>query len=1066
MANQYLNKTGLTHLWEKFKAYLTRNNLIPLQSKTYTGVSTQANNSTYGYLYYARLLPDNNDPYTQIYVKFRVTAEMANVSAANGGGKEVSEVEYNIYKSSMLDYKTRNQISNTSYRPFYHHCVYAAKEAGITSGYGHLLGFRFYSSYNPQNATYARTIKVEVLETRNCTVEFADSMFLYANADGTGSTNYNAQAEYDGITQGNTHTGDRNTYNQVMLAGFMVGGNGVKNYCLFMQNGEGTYEALTTTSGTGTAKPKNTNGFVPGLIWYYATNSSYGAGNYLLNTYMCTNSVDVRYSANLTSNFLQGYPLYFKFTYNEADGLLYLADDWATQTLPTANDGYVYMYIGEATGNYTIALHPFHPMFKYSNGAVVSWLPSSFNADKVNNHTVNSDVPADAKFTDTTYSLATASADGLMSSSDFSKLSGIESGAQVNTVTGVKGGNESAYRTGNVNITKANVGLGNVDNTSDANKPVSTATQTALNNKVDKETGKGLSANDFTDTLKSKLDGIESGAQVNTLTGVKGNAETAYRTGNVNLTPANIGLGNVNNTSDANKPISTATQAALDNKVDKETGKGLSTNDYTTAEKNKLAGIEAGAQVNTVTGVKGNSESTYRVGNVNITKANIGLGNVDNTSDANKPISTATQTALDNKVDKESGKGLSANDFTDTLKNKLDGIESGAQVNTVTSVAGRTGAVTLSKTDVGLGNVDNTSDLAKPISTATQAALDGKVNTTDVASTSDLGLVMPDGTTITIDSDGTIHAVGGGGTGTTSDTIMDLLWTNPSPSANFAAQTISLDLSDYVAAIVVPKLAPSSGSMRKPVICYKGMQTSCFEPNGGTNYLTRGVTVSNTGVEFGVGSYNGSTNNTYWIPVYIYGLKESIFLGKHGVATRLYTGNVTGTGTVTLSDSIDSFDAIELMIWNGTEYKPFFVPYEAISGQTFDISWNATDSTSWYIIMTVQMSGSSLKIAKFSKSGFSNAGIRVYGIKYGASGGAGSIRYYSGQSVSAASNAEILRITDANITTNTIVLECTFANASAISGDVSWTSYSGYIAFTGTCTTATTANVTLADKTN
>jgi len=45
---------------------------------------------------------------------------------------------------------------------------------------------------------------------------------------------------------------------------------------------------------------------------------------------------------------------------------------------------------------------------------------------------------------------------------------------------------------------------------------------------------------------------------------VKGNAESTYRTGNVNLTPANIGLGNVNNTSDVNKPISTAAQAALD----------------------------------------------------------------------------------------------------------------------------------------------------------------------------------------------------------------------------------------------------------------------------------------------------------------------------------------------------------------------------------------------------------------------------------------------------------------------------------------------------------------------
>lgn len=36
---------------------------------------------------------------------------------------------------------------------------------------------------------------------------------------------------------------------------------------------------------------------------------------------------------------------------------------------------------------------------------------------------------------------------------------------------------------------------------------------------------------------------------------------------------------------------------------------------------------------------------------------------------------------LDDKVDSEAGKGLSTNDFTDTLKNKLDGIESGAEVN-------------------------------------------------------------------------------------------------------------------------------------------------------------------------------------------------------------------------------------------------------------------------------------------------------------------------------------------------------------------------------------------------
>ena len=55
------------------------------------------------------------------------------------------------------------------------------------------------------------------------------------------------------------------------------------------------------------------------------------------------------------------------------------------------------------------------------------------------------------------------------------------------------------------------------------------------------------------------------------------------------------------------------------------------------------------------------------------------------------------------KVDKVDGKGLSTNDFTDVLKNKLDNIEDGAQKNKVTSVNGMTGDVVI---EVGSGNVD------------------------------------------------------------------------------------------------------------------------------------------------------------------------------------------------------------------------------------------------------------------------------------------------------------------------------------------------------------------------
>lgn len=53
-----------------------------------------------------------------------------------------------------------------------------------------------------------------------------------------------------------------------------------------------------------------------------------------------------------------------------------------------------------------------------------------------------------------------------------------------------------------------------------------------------------------------------------------------------------------------------------------------------------------------VSGVKGSAESTYRVGNVNITPENIGLGKVNNTADTDKPVSTAQKAALDLKADK------------------------------------------------------------------------------------------------------------------------------------------------------------------------------------------------------------------------------------------------------------------------------------------------------------------------------------------------------------------------------------------------------------------------------
>lgn len=142
-----------------------------------------------------------------------------------------------------------------------------------------------------------------------------------------------------------------------------------------------------------------------------------------------------------------------------------------------------------------------------------------------------------------------------------------------------------------------------------------------------------------------------------------------------------------------------ATIEVVNTKVDKVVGKQLSTEDYTSEEKEKLAGL-----------------SNYDDSKVK-----------EDINSNTQAISTLTQT-VDSKVDKIEGKSLSTEDYTSNDKTKLEGIEEGAQVNTITSVSGRTGNIVLSKTDVGLDNIDNTSDLEKPISIATQSALDLKVD--------------------------------------------------------------------------------------------------------------------------------------------------------------------------------------------------------------------------------------------------------------------------------------------------------------------------------------------------
>lgn len=119
------------------------------------------------------------------------------------------------------------------------------------------------------------------------------------------------------------------------------------------------------------------------------------------------------------------------------------------------------------------------------------------------------------------------------------------------------------------------------------------------------------------------------------------------------------------------------------------------------------------ASVSGVVGIaNGGTNATTILG----AKTNLQLQNVDNTSDLNKPISTATQVALETKVDKISGKGLSTEDFTTAEKTKLASLTGTPDLSGYATVTSLTDAVTnkfvdLTTNQAIAGNKNFTSDI-------------------------------------------------------------------------------------------------------------------------------------------------------------------------------------------------------------------------------------------------------------------------------------------------------------------------------------------------------------------
>ena len=228
-------------------------------------------------------------------------------------------------------------------------------------------------------------------------------------------------------------------------------------------------------------------------------------------------------------------------------------------------------------------------------------------------------------------------------------------------------------------ITKSDVGLANVDNTTDANKPVSTATQTALDLKAN------LASPTFTGTVTLPTGTVTSGMILDgTIVNADVNASAAIAQSKIaDLTtdlaakaplasPALTGTptaptatAGTNNTQVATTAYADAAVAAL---VDGAPALLNTLNELAFAINDDAAFTTT---ITNLIGEKAPIASPTFTGTVSgITSTMVGLGSVDNTSDANKPVSTATQTALDLKAP------LASPTFTGTVT-----IPSGASIS-------------------------------------------------------------------------------------------------------------------------------------------------------------------------------------------------------------------------------------------------------------------------------------------------------------------------------------------------------------------------------------------------
>lgn len=194
----------------------------------------------------------------------------------------------------------------------------------------------------------------------------------------------------------------------------------------------------------------------------------------------------------------------------------------------------------------------------------------------------------------------------------------------------------------------------------------------------------------------------------------------AGKTGLVILNSNDVGLGNVDNTSDLNKPISYAVQSGLDLKANLD-----SVVNFSSLTINNVP-VSLSGHTHNVSDIANFSSSVSSVIPVKDILASTGINIINNSGFYSIAVTGdfgLTSEQVDSRISGvlQPGSGIAFS--FDNSKITINAFATGNQSAPVLSVAGRTGVIVLTKNDIGLNNIDNTSDLDKPISYAVQSGL-------------------------------------------------------------------------------------------------------------------------------------------------------------------------------------------------------------------------------------------------------------------------------------------------------------------------------------------------------